>query len=105
MWAGCSSRCRHRCIAGKGRISLRAWQVAGDEHGTVLVSLCDDLEEMVGFLARERQVAELVDDQQLGRLIRDPHLGRTSSFCVSDVRVRWIAKPIVALLAESISLK
>lgn len=50
-------------------IPLRKRQVAADDHRSVLVPVGDDLEEMPGFFARERQVAELVDDEQLRALI------------------------------------
>lgn len=38
--------------------------VAGDDGGAFLVSSADQLEEHVGFVAVEPEVADFVDDQQ-----------------------------------------
>src|SRR5678815_1237220 len=47
----------------RGPLSER--QVAGEDHAAVLVATRNDVEEQVGLVATERQIAELVDDQQL----------------------------------------
>ena len=39
--------------------------IAGDDDRTALVTARDQLEEQVGALAVDRQIANLIDDQQL----------------------------------------
>ena len=40
--------------------------VAGDDDRAALVTARDQLEEQVGALAVDRQIADLIDDEQLG---------------------------------------
>src|SRR5262249_19213941 len=40
--------------------------VGGDQHATALVAARDELEEVMGGVRLERQIAELVDDEELG---------------------------------------
>ena len=51
-------------IAAEGVGPLGEGQVGGQDQGTLLVALGDDLEEQIGLLAGERQIADLVDDQE-----------------------------------------
>lgn len=55
---------RQRGVAAECGIPLCEWQVAGQDHGAALIALGDDLEEVAGLVARQRQIANLVDDQQ-----------------------------------------
>ena len=67
--AWCSSRSSMAAVSTAS--PAKAWsqraegQVRGQDHRALLVALGDDLEEQVGLLAAERQVADLVDDQEL----------------------------------------
>ena len=40
--------------------------VGGEDHGALLVSGIDELEEQIAAAGRDRQVSDLVDDQQRG---------------------------------------
>lgn len=57
---------RQRGVAAEGGVPLRERQVARQDHRATLVALGDDLEEVAGLVAGQRQIADLVDDEQAG---------------------------------------
>ena len=72
---------RQRLVVGEGTRPLGERQVARQHHRAALVALGHDVEEEVGLLAPEGQVADLVDHQQLGsqhrtgEVLLEPALG------------------------------
>ena len=58
-------RCRQRLVVGKGAGPLRERQVAREHHRAAFVAFGHDVEEQVGLVSPEGQVADLVDHQQL----------------------------------------
>ncbi len=64
----------HGRIAGESRIPLRERQIARYDDRAMFVSLSNDLKEMAGLFAGERQIAELIDDQKLGCLDRSSYV-------------------------------
>ena len=53
-----------RRVAAECLIPLRERQVAGKNHRSAFIALGHDPEEVTGLVARQRQVADLIDDQQ-----------------------------------------
>src|ERR1700731_1441763 len=61
-------------VAGEGAVPTAEGEIRGENHRAALVATLDDLEEQVGLLAVQRQIADLVNDQQLvgvDRTMRD----------------------------------
>ncbi len=62
------------------RAPLPDGPVRGDPHGSAFVAVADQMEEQMGGVGFERQIAELVHDQQfrlgeVGELLLEPPLG------------------------------
>ena len=54
---------------------LFEWLVGGEQYGTALVASADDLEEEVGALLVDGQIAEFVEDEEAGAEIFFEFLG------------------------------
>ena len=50
-------------VVGEGFAPAAEGKVAGDDDGALFVAGCDELEEQVGCVGVEGQVADLVDDE------------------------------------------
>ena len=55
---------RQRRIVGEGRGPLRERQIRSQDHRSLLVAFGHHLEEQIGLIATEGQIADLVDDEQ-----------------------------------------
>lgn len=54
-------------VAGESGIPAAEGEIRSEDHRATFIALRHDLEEQVGLLATQRQIADLIDDQQLCR--------------------------------------
>jgi len=54
-----------QALGGEHAGPLVEGQIAGDDGGTALVALAEDLEQQLGAARRQGDVTQLVDDQEL----------------------------------------
>jgi len=73
---------------------LHDWAVGGDQYAAALVAAGDQLEEQMGGIGLQRQVAQLVNDQQLALLYWPSRL--------SNAVWLWaLARVVISSIAET----